>query len=130
MTATSRLRIPAVLTLATAVLAAIAALPTALIGGSEALAMMGVGAVASLVTVLGGYWIAQLAFRGPDRFATKLLVGGFVTRMFLLFGVVAMLVLAAKLPITAFMLWLVGFYFALILVEAWLLSRPAAGSES
>lgn len=129
MMAVPRRRIPAALTLVAALLAALAALPTALIGGSDALAMMGVGALASLATVLGGYWLAQLAFRGPDRYATKLMVGGFLTRMVLLFGVVATLVLGAKLPLTAFLLWLVGFYFALILVEAWLLSQPTHESE-
>lgn len=85
--------------------------------------MMAVGAAASLFTVVGGFWLAQLAFRGPDRFATKLVVGGFVTRMLLLFGVVATLVAGAGLRPAAFVLWLVGFYFALIVLEAWILAR-------
>jgi hypothetical protein len=118
-----------VLALATLILAAAAAVPTILLGGPEAIAMMAVGAGASLVTVVGGFWLAQLAFRGPDRFATKLVVGGFVTRMVLLFGLVTALVAAAGLRLAAFVLWLVGFYFALILVEAWMLARPARRSS-
>jgi hypothetical protein len=52
--------------------------------------MMAIGAAASLVTVLGAPWLAQLAFRGRTA-ATKLVVGGFVTRMVLLFAVAAAL---------------------------------------
>ena len=111
------------LTAVTLGLAAIAALPTALLGGADAVSMMAIGAAASLVTVLGAFWLAQLAFRGPDRFATKLVVGGFVTRMVLLFAVAAVLVVVAGLEPSAFVLWLVGFYFAQIIVEAWLLAR-------
>ena len=111
-------------------LAAITALPTALLGGADAVLMMAIGAAASLVTVLGAFWLAQLAFRGPDRFATKLVVGGFVTRVILLFAVAAALVAVAGLEPAAFVLWLVAFYFAQIVVEAWLLARlPLEGDR-
>lgn len=104
-------------------LAALAAAPTAILGGADALRHMALGAGAALATVLGGYWLARLAFRGPDRFATKLVVGGFITRMILLFGIAAAVVLATGADPASFVLWLVSFYFALILVEAWILAR-------
>lgn len=84
---------------------------------------MSLGAGLALVVVLGGWWIARLAFRGPDVFATKLVVGGFIVRMAML--VLAMFALIAVTDIEPgrFVLWLVSFYFALILVEGWILAR-------
>jgi hypothetical protein len=87
--------------------------------------MMVLGAALSLATVVGGLFLARLAFRGPDRYATKLVVGGFVTRMILLFSLTAGVVAATGIDVGTFVLWLVGFYFALVLVEAWLLSRES-----
>jgi hypothetical protein len=128
-TSIPRRRIPAILALATLILGALAAIPTILLGGPEAVANMAVGALASLFTVAGGFWLAQLAFRGPDRFATKLVVGGFVVRMVLLFAAATALVAAGLRP-AAFVLWLVTFYFALILLEAWILARqPLEGDR-
>ena len=51
------------------------------------------GAGVALAVVLGGWWIAQLAFRGPDVFATRLVVGGFIVRVVLL--ILALFVLVA-----------------------------------
>ena len=118
-----RKRIPAALALVTVALAGLLAIPTGLMGGREALLMMTVGAGVGLGTVVLGYWIAGLAFRGPDRFATKLVVGGFVVRMVLLFVALAALVAGTDLDPSRFVLWLVSFYFVLIMVEAYLLAR-------
>jgi hypothetical protein len=110
-------------------IAAVATVPTALLGGSEALRMMGLGGAISLASVVGGFWLARIAFRGPDRFATKLVVGGFVARMVLLFGVCGAVAAATGIEPAAFVPWLVGFYFALILVEAWILARHPLEAE-
>ncbi|GJM43712.1 MAG: hypothetical protein DHS20C21_05540 [Gemmatimonadota bacterium] len=107
----------------TAVLAAAAAIPATLLGGTEALGMMGVGAGLGLVSVVGGWWIAQFAFRGPDMFATKLVVGGFIVRIALLILTMSALVAVTGIEVQRFVLWLVAFYFALVLVEAWTLAR-------
>ncbi len=123
-----RKRIPATLALLTVTLAGILAIPTGLTGGREAVLMMSVGAGVGLGTVVLGYWIAALAFRGPDRFATKLVVGGFVVRMALLFLTMAALVLGTDLDPSRFVLWLVTFYFVLIMVEAWLLARESVSA--
>jgi hypothetical protein len=118
-----RRRIPAALALITIALAGLLAIPTGLLGGTEAVLMMSVGAGVGLGVVVLGYWIAALAFRGPDRFATKLVVGGFVVRMLLLFAALAALVAGTDLDPSRFVLWLVSFYFVLIMVEAFLLAR-------
>lgn len=122
---TPRRRIPAMLTGTTILLAAGAAIPTARLGGDVALGMMALGAGVALAVVLGGWWIAQIAFRGPDVFATKLVVGGFLVRMGLLILAMVVLVAVMDVELSRFVLWLVSFYFALILVEAWILARES-----
>ena len=81
------------------------------------------GASLAFASVAGGFWLAQLAFRGPDRFATKLVVGGFLVRMLLVFGLASVVIALTGIAPAAFVLWLVVFYFALILIEAWFLAR-------
>ncbi len=122
--------IPRILLRTAGALAVVAAIPAAVLGGADQLAHMALGNVVALASVLGGWWLAKLAFRGPDRFATKLVVGGFVTRMVLLFGFAAVIVTSTGADPSAFVLWLVSFYFALILVEAWVLARqPLENAE-
>jgi len=116
-------RIPVVLTMTALALAGIAAIPALALGGSRALGMMALGALVAWSCVLGGWWIARFAFRGPDIFATKLVVGGFIVRVGLLILTMVTLVAATGIEPGRFVLWLVSFYFALILVEAWILAR-------
>jgi hypothetical protein len=126
-------RIPPTLILLTVALAGIATIPTSLIGGTEAVAMMGVGAGAALLTVLGGYYCVQLAIRGPDRFAVKLVVGGFLIRLVLLMLTLVALVALTGIEPSRFVLWLVGFYIALVMAEAAILAREsmsASGEET
>lgn len=127
-----RRRIPAILATITIVLASIAAVPTRIVGGTAALSMMALGAGISLVAVLGGWWIAQLAFRGPDRFATKLVVGGFMIRIVLLLLTMSAIGAVTGIEVSRFILWLVVFYFALVLAEAVILAaeqvNPKEGS--
>ena len=99
-------------------------------GGLDAVSMMALGAALGLAAVLGGYLCTMLAFRGPDRFATKLVVGGFLLRMLLLFALVAAIVTATEIDPSRFMLWLVLFYFVLVMVEAWILARHSASATS
>jgi len=116
-------RIPVVLTVTVLALAGVATIPAMALGGSGALGMMALGALIAWACVLGGWWIARFAFRGPDVFATKLVVGGFIVRMGLLILTMVALVAVTGIEPGRFVLWLVSFYFALILVEAWILAR-------
>lgn len=116
-------RIPGTLLVGTLLLAGIAAIPTGLLGGSSALAMMALGAGVGLAAVLAGSGIARFALRGPDRFGVKLVVGGFIFRVALLGLLLWAIAQIARLPIERFVLWLVFFYFALVMVEAWILAR-------
>jgi hypothetical protein len=122
-----RARIPGILAIVALALAGLLAIPTGLIGGIDAVLMMAVGAGIGLGTVVAGFWVAQVALRGPDRFGTKLVVGGFVIRMLLLFGCVWAILAATDLDPTRFALWLVTFYFVLIMVEAVLLAKEQTG---
>jgi hypothetical protein len=112
-----------ILVLLTLATAAVIAIPTALIGGIDAVSMMGIGAGAGLAIVVGGYWFAQLAFRGPDTYAVKLVVGGFLLRLGLLALTLTALVLGTDLAPARFVLWLIAFYFLLVMAEAWILAR-------
>jgi hypothetical protein len=122
-------RIPAILVLLTLILAAVAAIPTGLIGGLEAISMMGVGAGAGLAIVVGGYYCAQLAFRGPDPYAVKIVVGGFLVRLVLLGLTLTAFVAVTDTPPARFVLWLIAFYFLLVLAEAWILAREGASTR-
>ena len=116
-------RIPMTLVVLTAALAALAGIPAGLLGGTEGLTMMGIGAGLSLAIVLGGYACVRLAFRGPDQYAVKLVVGGFVIRLVLLALAMAALVNLTGIDPGRFVLWLVTFYFTLVMAEAWILAR-------
>jgi hypothetical protein len=122
--------IPVTLILLTAGLAALAGIPAGLLGGAEGLTMMAVGAGVSLAIVLGGYGCVRLAFRGPDRFAVKLVVGGFLIRLVLLALALAALVNLTSIDPGRFVLWLVTFYFTLVMAEAWILARAERRGSS
>jgi hypothetical protein len=116
-------RIPTTLVLLTAALAVLAGVPAGLLGGAEGVTMMGIGAGLSLAIVLGGYGCVRLAFRGSDRYAVKLVVGGFIIRLVLLGLAMAAVVNLTALDPARFVLWLVTFYFTLVMAEAWILAR-------
>lgn len=101
----------------------LAGVPATLIGGADTLAMVGVGAALALLIVLGGYGIARLVFRGPDRYAVKLAVGGFLVRLVLLVLSLVAFVAITGLDPERFVLWVVTFYFVLVMAEAWMLAR-------
>lgn len=124
----ARCGIPRILTLVATGLAAVAAIPTGLIAGRDGLAMLGVGAGTALTVVLVGYGIVVAALRGPDRMAVQTVVGGFMVRMALL---VLCLIGLSKigLKLEAFVLWLIAFYVALVLAEAWVLARQGVTEE-
>jgi hypothetical protein len=125
----SGLPLPTLLSGVTLTIAALAAIPTTLLGGIEAVSMLALGAGLGLASVLGGYFCSALAFRGPDRYATKLVVGGFLIRMALLFALVAAIVSATGIEPSRFILWLVCFYFVLVMVEAWILARESSSAS-
>jgi hypothetical protein len=116
-------RIPKTLTLLTISLAAIAAIPTTLLGGVDAASMMALGAGLSLAIVLGGYFSVRFLLRGPSRFAAGLMVAGFVARFAFFFLAVAFLVATTDLEPGRFILWMIGFYFILVMAEAAIVAR-------
>lgn len=116
-------RIPAAMVMMTAAMTVVAGVPATLIGGTDTLAMVGIGAALALLIVLGGYYVARLAFRGPDRYAVKLAVGGFLVRLVLLVLSLVAFVAVTGLDPARFVIWVVTFYFALVMAEAWMLAR-------
>lgn len=116
-------RIPLVLLVTTLGLLLVIGIPAALIAGAETVRMMAVGAGLAFLTVLAGYGFAKLAFRGPDPFASKVMVGGFLIRISLLIVVLATFTKATGIDLAQFILWVITFYFALVMAEAWILAR-------
>ncbi len=96
-----------------------------LIGGTEAVAMLAVGAGLGLFAVLGGYFCNRLVFRGPDRHAVKIAVGGFLMRIALLIVALLLIVRFTGARPERFVLWLVSFYVILVMAEAWVLARAS-----
>ena len=115
--------VPVVLLLTTLGMLLVVGIPTALIAGTEKLRMVGLGAGLAFLTVIAGYGFAKLAFRGPDPFAAKVMVGGFLIRMILLVVFLAAFVSATGMDLGQFILWVITFYFALIMAEAWVLAK-------
>jgi hypothetical protein len=91
--------------------------------------MMSLGAAVGLAVVLAGSQLARFALRGPDRFGIRVVVGGFVFRLALLGLFLAGISRATNVPLEGFVLWMVFFYFALVMTEAWLLARKAVASK-
>jgi hypothetical protein len=118
--------IPAILLGTTLLLAGVMAVPTAVLGGTDSLVLMILGAGVGLLTVLAGYFFVRIAFRRPDRFGVKLVVGGFVFRVVLLGLVLFGVLRATGIPLERFVLWIVFFYFSLVMAEAWALARQSS----
>ena len=79
-----------------------------------------------VISAPGSFRHSRFGFKA----AAVMVVGGFMTRMVLLFGISAAVVAATGADPAAFVMWLVSFYFALILVEAWILARqPLENAE-
>ena len=110
-------------------LAGVALIPTILIGGVEAASMMGLGAGLGLATVLGGYFCLQYVFRLPQKFAVTFVVGGLVVRLALLVLLITIVVLTTDFEPSRFLLWVVAFYFALVVGEAWIFMRQTFATE-
>ncbi len=118
-----------ILSATTLLLAGTMAIPTAALGGRDSLLMMVLGAAVGLVTVLLGYAFVRIAFRRPDPFGVKLVVGGFIFRVVLLGLVLFGVLRATQIPLERFVLWIVFFYFSLVLAEAWVLARESSSTS-
>lgn len=111
-------------------LAALAAYPAYALGGQESLLSMLIGASLSCLTIVLSYWILVLAFRNVQQIQVLIVVGGFVVRLFILFGLLAWISRVIAVDLGQLVLWLVGFYLVLVIAEAYELSQQLRSKGS
>lgn len=126
----SRGTLPLRLSLLTCALAGLAAYPAFALGGRESLLSMLMGASLSCLTIVLSYWILVLAFRNVQQIQVLIVVGGFVVRLFVLFGLLAWIARTVAVDLSQLVLWLVSFYLVLVIAEAWELSKQMRSSGS
>lgn len=88
------------------------------------------GASLSCLTIVLSYWILILAFRNVQQIQVLIVIGGFVVRLFVLFGLLAWIARTVAVDLSQLVLWLVSFYLVLVIAEAWELSRQLRSSGS
>ena len=118
----SRARLPLRLTLITLALAAAAAYPVHRLGGREGLQSMLLGAGLSWVTVIGSYLGIILAFRNAKQLQALIVLGGFLVRLMMLFGLLTVIAKTLEVNLNQLVIWLVSFYMVLVVAEAYLLA--------
>ena len=121
--------IPLRLTLIAIGLGLLAALPAYRLGGIDALRSLAVGAGLSWLAVLASFVGLSLAFR-PRWSPAVIVLGGFVIRLMLLFGLLAMVARLWVVNLAHVVLWLVGFYVVLVVAEAVFLTAPERRREA
>ncbi len=76
------------------------------------------GAALSLVTIVSSYLALAAVFGRSRQLASIIVLGGFVVRVAMLFALLAFIARHFDVVLEQVVLWSVGFYFLLILVEA------------
>jgi len=86
-----------------------------------------VGAGLSWFAVVASYVVLMVAFRNVKSFAVVIVLGGFLLRLVVLFGLLAWISRTWAVNLGQVVIWLVCFYLVLVIVEAWIL---AAGESA
>jgi hypothetical protein len=79
------------------------------------------GAGLSWMTVVASYLGLLLAFRNVKQIQAVIVLGGFVVRMVMLFGLLALIAKTLTVNLNQLVIWLVTFYLVLVVAEAWML---------
>lgn len=104
-------------------LAALAAFPAWRFGGATGLQSLLWGAGLSWVAVIASYAGLSLAFRNVKPFAVLIVIGGFLVRLVILFGLLTWVAKTMRVNLSQIVLWLVGFYMVLVVAEAYILAQ-------
>ena len=88
------------------------------------------GAGLSLLTIVASYLVLSYTFRNATRIQMLVVLGGFVLRVAMLFGLLALAARTLVVDLDQLVIWLVSFYLVLVVAEAWELAeetrtRPA-----
>jgi len=125
----SRARVPLLLTGIQLALCALAAYPAYRLGGRESLRSMLLGAGLGWATVVASYVVLAAAFRRARQIQVPIVVGGFVVRFAMLFGLLALVSKMLVVDLGQLVIWLVAFYMVLVVAEAWSLASDTGGRK-
>ena len=110
-------------------LGALAAYPAYRFGGRESLQSLCVGAGLSWMTIVVSYLILTIAFRTAKQLQVIIVVGGFVMRVVILFGLLKIVSYVLVVNLSQLVLWMMGFYLVLVMAEAWELAQEGRTSR-
>ncbi|MFQ5600550.1 MAG: hypothetical protein ACE5G2_08350 [Candidatus Krumholzibacteriia bacterium] len=77
------------------------------------------GAGLSLMTIVVSYLVLLFAFRNVKQIQMLIVLGGFVVRVAMLFGLLALIARTLVADLNQLVIWLVSFYLVLVVAEAW-----------
>ena len=77
------------------------------------------GAGLAWMTIVVSYVALSYAFRDARRVQMLIVLGGFVLRVAMLFGSLAVIARTLTVDLEQLVLWLVSFYLVLVVAEAW-----------
>ena len=123
------MRLPVRLTAIAVALGALAAYPAYRVGGRESLQSLCVGAALSWMTIVVSYLILTIAFRTAKQLQVIIVVGGFVMRVVILFGLLKIVSYVLVVNLSQLVLWMMGFYLVLVMAEAWELAQESRTSR-
>jgi hypothetical protein len=103
-------------------LVALAAYPAQALGGRAGLEAMLLGAGLAWMAVVASYVGIVLAFRRAALLPVVIVVGGFLVRFALLFGLLWLVARTTTIDLGRLVIWIVGFYMVLVVAEAWSLA--------
>jgi len=110
-------------------LCALAAYPAWRFGGRESLQSMLLGAGLGWATVVASYLVLVTAFRRVRQLQVLIVVGGFVVRFAMLFGLLALVSKLFVVDLGQLVIWLVAFYMVLVVTEAWSLASSGRARQ-
>jgi hypothetical protein len=91
---------------------------------------MVLGAGLAWFAVVASYLVLLAAFRNVQRFAVVVVLGGFLVRLAVLFGLLAWISRTWSVDLSRIVLWLVSFYLVLVIAEAWVLAAAERRPEA
>jgi hypothetical protein len=115
--------LPLRLTAIQVALCAVATYPVLRFAGRDGLDSMLLGAVLSWFAVVASYVALLVAFRNVKPFAVVIVLGGFLLRLAVLFGLLAWIARTWTVNLGQVVIWLVSFYLVLVIAEAWILAQ-------
>ena len=87
------------------------------------------GAGLSWMTIVASYLILSVAFRTAKQLQVIIVVGGFVVRLVILFGLLKVITYTLVVNLGQIVLWMMSFYLVLVMAEAWELAQESRTSR-